>query len=128
MGTERIAVIGADAAGMSAAHQALRTAKAAGRGIEVVALERTQDTSYSACGIPYWLAGDVDQAEDLVARSAERHREMGVDLRTGTVSGEFPPAALRRVMAWAMMPKHELLENWRCARIGEPLRRIAPLE
>ena len=31
MDTERIVVIGADAAGMSAAHQALRTAKAAGR-------------------------------------------------------------------------------------------------
>ena len=83
MDTERIVVIGADAAGMSAAHQALRTAKAAGRAIEVVALERTQDTSYSACGIPYWLAGDVGKAEDLVARSAQKHRDMGVDLRTG---------------------------------------------
>src|SRR5688572_2404277 len=78
---------------MSAAHQALRTAKAAGRGIEVVALERTQDTSYSACGIPYWLAGDVDQAEDLVARSAERHREMGVDLRTGMTATAVDLAA-----------------------------------
>ncbi len=83
MDTERIVVIGADAAGMSAAHQALRTAKAADRAIEVVALERTQDTSYSACGIPYWLAGDVGKADDLVARSAQKHRDMGVDLRTG---------------------------------------------
>ena len=83
MDTERIVVIGADAAGMSAAHQALRTAKAAGRAIEVVALERTQDTSYSACGIPYWLAGDVGTADDLVARTAQKHRDMGVDLRTG---------------------------------------------
>ena len=83
MDTERIVVIGADAAGMSAAHQALRTAKAAGRAIEVIALERTQDTSYSACGIPYWLAGDVGKADDLVARSAQEHRDMGVDLRTG---------------------------------------------
>ena len=83
MDTERIVVIGADAAGMSAAHQALRTAKAADRPIEVVALERTQDTSYSACGIPYWLAGDVGKADDLVARSVQQHRAMGVDLRTG---------------------------------------------
>ena len=70
---ERIVVIGADAAGMSAAHQALRTAKAGGRAIEVVALETdTRDTSYSACGIPSRLAGDVDTADDLVARSVER--------------------------------------------------------
>jgi NADPH-dependent 2,4-dienoyl-CoA reductase/sulfur reductase-like enzyme len=80
---ERLVVIGADAAGMSAAHQALRTAKTTGRLLEVVALERTQHTSYSACGIPYWVAGDVDQADDLVARTPAEHHALGVDLRTG---------------------------------------------
>ena len=74
-------MVGADAAGMSAAHQALRTAKAAGRALEVVALESTTHTSYSACGLPYWVAGDVDDADDLVARTAQQHREAGVDLR-----------------------------------------------
>lgn len=84
MSRERILVIGADAAGMSAAHQALRTARTTGRDVDVMVLERTQHTSYSACGIPYWIAGDVGSADDLVARSAEAHREMGVDLRMGT--------------------------------------------
>jgi len=83
---ERIVVIGGDAAGMSAAHQALRVAKARGREIEVVALERTGYTSYSACGIPYWIAGDVEEGEDLVARDPARHRAMGVDLRTGATA------------------------------------------
>ncbi|GAB2699636.1 FAD-dependent oxidoreductase [Thalassiella azotivora] len=79
--TTRLVVVGADAAGMSAAHQALRTARARGRDLEVVALESTDHTSYSACGIPYWMAGDVDSPDDLVARTASEHRSMGVDLR-----------------------------------------------
>ena len=79
-------VIGADAAGMSAAHQALRTAGSRGVDIEVVVLERTRDTSYSACGIPYLVAGLVDSTDDLTARSAEQHRAMGVDLRMGTTA------------------------------------------
>jgi len=83
---ERILVIGGDAAGMSAAHQALRVAKAGGREIEVMALERTAYTSYSACGIPYWIAGDVAEGEDLVARDPAKHRAMGVDLRTGATA------------------------------------------
>lgn len=80
---ERILVVGADAAGMSAAHQALRSAKAAGRDIEVVALERTQDTSYSACGIPYVVAGLVVSTDDLSVRGPAEHRALGVDLRMG---------------------------------------------
>ena len=82
----RIAVIGADAAGMSAAHQALRGARARGLDVEVVVLESTRHTSYSACGIPYWIAGDVDDSERLLARSADQHRQMGIDLRTGSTA------------------------------------------
>jgi NADPH-dependent 2,4-dienoyl-CoA reductase/sulfur reductase-like enzyme len=79
----RVVVIGADAAGMSAAHQALRVARRTGRSLEIVVLERTQHTSYSACGIPYWLAGDVAEGERLVARTAQQHRDAGIDLRLG---------------------------------------------
>jgi NADPH-dependent 2,4-dienoyl-CoA reductase/sulfur reductase-like enzyme len=77
---KRLVVVGADAAGMSAAHQALRRS---GGTLDVVVLERTRHTSYSACGIPYWIAGDVDAPEELVARTAAEHRELGVDLRLG---------------------------------------------
>ncbi|KRC46642.1 CoA-disulfide reductase [Nocardioides sp. Root79] len=71
---------------MSAAHQALRTAKQAGKAIEVVALEKTEHTSYSACGIPYWVSGEVDSSDELIARGPERHRAMGVDLITGALA------------------------------------------
>ncbi len=97
---ERVVVIGGDAAGMSAAHQALRAARSRGRTLEVVVLERSAHTSYSACGIPYWIAGDVDSGARLVARTADQHRAMGVDLRMGTAAvgldlGARTVAALR---------------------------------
>lgn len=78
-----VVVIGGDAAGMSAAAALRRRLPDA---YEVVVLERGEWTSYSACGIPYWVAGDVDSAEDLVARSPEEHRANGIDLRTGTAA------------------------------------------
>ncbi|GAA2206814.1 FAD-dependent oxidoreductase [Nonomuraea monospora] len=83
MSTTRLLVLGADAAGMSAAHQAIR---AAGTNLAVTALEATGDTSYSACGIPYWVAGDVSSSDSLVARTAEQHRKAGIDLRLGATA------------------------------------------
>ena len=47
-------------------------------------LDRGDHTSYSACGIPYWMAGEVDSGDELVARTAAQHREAGIDLRLGT--------------------------------------------
>ncbi|TDC53730.1 flavoprotein oxidoreductase [Jiangella ureilytica] len=78
---DRVLVIGADAAGMSAASQALRTAKAAGRDLDVIAVDRGHWTSYSACGIPYWIGGDVASPGALVARTPEEHRANGIDVR-----------------------------------------------
>jgi NADPH-dependent 2,4-dienoyl-CoA reductase/sulfur reductase-like enzyme len=91
--TERIVVIGGDAAGMSAASQALRTAKAAGRTLQVTVLERGSWTSYSACGIPYWVAGDVDSPDELIARTPAEHRANGIDLRMGTEATEIDVGA-----------------------------------
>lgn len=80
-GRRRIVVVGGDAAGMSAASTVKRTA---GDGLDVVAFERGRWTSYSACGIPYWVAGEVGSADDLVARSPEEHRRRGIDVRLHT--------------------------------------------
>ena len=82
MGTrKRIVVVGGDAAGMSAASTAKR---AAGDDVEIIAFERGQWTSYSACGIPYWVGGEVSSPHDLVARTPEEHRSRGIDVRLGT--------------------------------------------
>ncbi|QFR00964.1 flavoprotein oxidoreductase [Streptomyces phaeolivaceus] len=79
---ERLVVVGGDAAGMSAASQARRM-----RGpdeLEIVAFERGHFTSYSACGIPYWVGGDVPERDRLIARSPEEHRARDIDLRMRT--------------------------------------------
>ncbi len=75
-------VIGGDAAGMSAASQARRLRQA--EELEIVVFERGHFTSYSACGIPYWVGGDVDDRDDLIARTPEEHRARGIDLRLRT--------------------------------------------
>jgi NADPH-dependent 2,4-dienoyl-CoA reductase/sulfur reductase-like enzyme len=79
--TERLVVIGGDAAGMSAAAQARRRRGA--EALEIVAFERGSYTSYAACGVPYFVGDLVHDAEQLVARSPEEHRRLGVDVRTG---------------------------------------------
>jgi NADPH-dependent 2,4-dienoyl-CoA reductase/sulfur reductase-like enzyme len=75
---ERLIVIGGDAAGMSAASQAKRLR---GDDLTVIGFERGEHSSYSACGIPYWIAGDVSEEEQLVVRSPDEHRRNGIDLR-----------------------------------------------
>ncbi|AEW93254.1 MULTISPECIES: FAD-dependent oxidoreductase [Streptomycetaceae] len=93
MAAERLVVIGADATGMSAASQARRR-----RGpddLEIVVFERGRHTSYSACGIPYWISGQVSGADALVARTAQEHRSRGIDLRLGTEVTEIDVAGRR---------------------------------
>jgi NADPH-dependent 2,4-dienoyl-CoA reductase/sulfur reductase-like enzyme len=79
--TERLVVIGGDAAGMTAASRARRRRDPAD--LEIVAFERGPYTSYSACGIPYFVAEQVSEVDALVARSPEEHRKNGIDVRTG---------------------------------------------
>lgn len=76
----RVVVIGGDAAGATAASGLRRRLPPEH---EVVVLERGSWTSYSACGIPYWIAGEVGSPHDLVARTPEEHRANGLDLRMG---------------------------------------------
>ncbi|MFB7463186.1 FAD-dependent oxidoreductase [Streptomyces sp. NPDC056224] len=82
MAAERLVVVGGDAAGMSAASQARRLKGPAE--LEIVAFERGHFTSYSACGIPYWVGGLVPERDDLIARTPEEHRARDIDVRTRT--------------------------------------------
>lgn len=71
--TERLVVIGGDAGGMSAASQARRRRKP--DDLEIVAFERGPYTSYSACGIPYFIGGEVGDFDSLIARTPQAFRE-----------------------------------------------------
>ncbi|GAA3078654.1 MULTISPECIES: FAD-dependent oxidoreductase [Streptomyces] len=93
MAAERLVVVGGDAAGMSAASQARRMKGPAE--LEIVAFERGHFTSYSACGIPYWIGGQVAGPDALIARTPEEHRARGIDLRTRTEVVELDVAGQR---------------------------------
>lgn len=78
--TERLVVIGGDAAGMSAASQARRLKTP--EEIEILAFERGRYTSYSACGIPYFISGTVEAFDALVVRTPEEFRDVqSIDAR-----------------------------------------------
>ena len=79
--TKRLLVIGGDAAGMSAAAQARRRRPATD--LDVIAFERGRYTSYSACGLPYLVADQLHDPQELVARTPEEHRANGIDVRIG---------------------------------------------
>ena len=92
MGTERLVVVGGDAAGMSAASQARRRRPE----LEIVAFERSPHTSYSACSIPYYVGGLVDEAERLVARTPQAFRNRyDIDARTLHEVVEIDPGGRR---------------------------------
>jgi NADPH-dependent 2,4-dienoyl-CoA reductase/sulfur reductase-like enzyme len=77
----RILVVGAVAAGMSAASQAKRRAPDA----EVVVFERGHDISYGACGMPYKLAHQAGSLDALVAVTVpEARSERKLELRLGS--------------------------------------------
>jgi NADPH-dependent 2,4-dienoyl-CoA reductase/sulfur reductase-like enzyme len=77
---ERLAIVGGDAAGMSAASTARRRQPA----LDVVAFERGPYTSFSACGIPFYVGGLFDDSDRLVTRSPDEHRGRGIEVHTRT--------------------------------------------
>jgi NADPH-dependent 2,4-dienoyl-CoA reductase/sulfur reductase-like enzyme len=73
-------VVGGDAAGMSAASKAKRDDP----DLEVVVFEKGEWVSYGACGLPYYIKGEIQSLEDLVSVTPEEfRRDRDIDLRTG---------------------------------------------
>ena len=78
--SDAFVVVGGDAAGMSAASKARRENPAR----EIVVFERGDWVSYGACGLPYYIKGDIESLDDLVSVTASEFREdRNIDLRTG---------------------------------------------
>jgi len=92
MAKDRLVVIGGDAAGMSAAAKVRREQPDR----DILVLERTDYTSYSACGIPYLIGGLIEDSDRLVARSPEKFRsKYDIDVRTRHEAIEIDPVAQR---------------------------------
>ena len=75
----KIVVIGANAAGMSAASRIKRREAEN----EVVVLEATHEVSYGACGLPYYIAGINDDIDLVRIRSVSDFEKNGIDMRIG---------------------------------------------
>ena len=68
---ERLVIIGGVAAGMSAATRARRLRP----DLEITVLEKGADVSYGACGLPFYISGEVASADELVVYTPEYFRE-----------------------------------------------------
>lgn len=78
MSRVKLVVIGGVAAGMSAA------SRARGRNpeLDITVLEKGRHVSYGACGLPYYLSGEVRDANDLVVYTPQYFREKrNIDIR-----------------------------------------------
>lgn len=90
---KRIVIIGAVAAGTSAAAKARRNDETA----EIVLYEMDEHISYSGCGLPYYIGGRVEKLSDLTPRDAAffkkkyrvdvlvRHQVLRIDPTTKTL-------------------------------------------
>ena len=84
-------VVGADAAGLSAASKFRREAPDR----EVVVFEKGRWISYAYCGMPYFIAGYVDRMSNLLSLSPSEVDERGIDLRRESEVVAVDPDAKR---------------------------------
>ena len=75
----RIAVVGGIAGGTSAAAKARRTARDA----EITIFEASPFVSVGACGMPYFLAGEIDDPYAFVVRRPEDFERTGIHVKVG---------------------------------------------
>jgi len=79
MDNNTLVIIGGDAAGMSAAAKVRRVHKDK----KILVFEKSAYTSYSACGIPYFISGVIESADELIRRSPQEFREKyDIDVKT----------------------------------------------
>lgn len=97
----RIVIVGGVAGGMSAAARARRIDEFA----EIIVFERSPYVSYANCGLPYYVGGEIEDADDLLLQSPESlaaslaldvrigHDVIGLDAEARTVSVRGPAGA-----------------------------------
>lgn len=85
----RLVIVGGDAAGMSAATHVRRACPES----HVTVVERGPHTSYSMCGIPYYIGGLLDHADDLVVRTPAQFRDEGITVHVRTEAIAIDPDA-----------------------------------
>ena len=70
----KVIIIGGIAAGMSAAAKLRRVDGTA----EIKVYEKAPYVSFGACGLPYYVGGFFENADNMIARTPEKHRASGI--------------------------------------------------
>ncbi|MDR0841136.1 MAG: CoA-disulfide reductase [Christensenellaceae bacterium] len=73
----KVLIIGGNAAGMSAASKLKRSMPQT----QVVVFERGEETSYGACGLPYYISGENPDIDLVRIRKPDAFLQEGIDLR-----------------------------------------------
>jgi len=76
---KKLIIIGGGAVGLAVATSVKRHSD-----YDVLVFSSDSHASYSQCGIPFVIAGDISDFNSLLLRSKEFFEEAGIDLRTGT--------------------------------------------
>ncbi len=118
----KLIVIGGDAAGMTAASKVRRVQSER----EIIVFERGTHTSYSACGMPYYIGGQVESEEDLIARKPEVFRQkQNIDVRIRhEVIGIDPEN--KRVKVKNLDNENDFWESWNELLIATGASPIVP--
>ncbi len=86
----RLVVVGGVAGGMSAAARARRLDESA----EIVVLERGAHVSFANCGLPYYVGGEITDADRLLVQTPQSLRDaLALDVRPGHEVIGLDPAA-----------------------------------
>jgi len=75
--TDPFVVVGGDAAGLSAASKCKREDPDR----EVIVFEKGEWVSYSHCGMPYYVKGEIESLGEMLSLSPAEITERGIDLR-----------------------------------------------
>lgn len=74
---QKFLIIGANAAGLSAAVRIRKQYKSA----SIIVLEKSQVVSFGACGIPYYVGGEFNDIDRMTARSYEDFLASGIEIK-----------------------------------------------
>jgi NADPH-dependent 2,4-dienoyl-CoA reductase/sulfur reductase-like enzyme len=107
MSARRLVVVGGVAAGMSAAARARRLEP----GLDVTVFERSGYCAYTACGLPYHVAGVIPDHRALVMRTPEQFAAEGVAVHVGHEVTEIDVSA-RTLRVRDRAGGRERTESW----------------
>lgn len=100
----RVVIVGGNAGGMTAAGRAMRV----NPDLDITVLEQGPHVSYSICGAPYYITGEVSKPDNLISYTPESfQRKRGARVLTG-VRAEALELWRRRLLATEIRTGREL--------------------